>query len=337
MTKNILIDLPIEPTAMERLRSIPGVQVKTIDHIEDFRHVPVEVISDVHIEFCAFPPQNFDDMRQIEFIQICSAGYSQLFNLSLPERGVRASNGRGIFDIPIAEWNIAMLVNLARDLRGMIRNQDAGIWDRSAQFQVEIRGKTVGLWGYGGIGRETARMARALGLRVHVLSQTGVHPRENIYVVEGTGDPKGVLPDRVFVAGQEHEFLSDLDFLILAMPLTKKTEGLIGETELRSLRPSAFVLNPARGPIIQEGALLRALREGWIAGAALDTHYRYPMLPDHPLWRFPNVIMTPHISGSALSPWFLVRAWDVFLQNVERFFSGAPLLNELTASQLHGN
>ena len=137
-------------------------------------------------------------------------------------------------------------------------------------------GKTVGLWGYGGIGRETARMARALGLRVHVLSQTGVHPRENIYVVEGTGDPKGVLPDRVFVTGQEHEFLSDLDFLILAMPLTKKTEGLIGEAELRSLRPSAFVLNPARGPIIQEQALLTALRENWIAGAALDTHYQVP-------------------------------------------------------------
>jgi phosphoglycerate dehydrogenase-like enzyme len=337
MTKNILIDIPIEPTALARLRSIPDVQVKVIEHIEDFRHVPVEVVSDVHIEFCAFPPQNFADMRQIEFIQICSAGYSQLFNLDLSERGVRAANGRGIFDIPIAEWNIAMLVNLARDLRGMIRNQDAGIWDRSARFQVEIRGKTVGLWGYGGIGRETARMARALGLRIHVLTQKGVHPRENVYAVEGTGDPLGEVPDRVFVSGEEKEFLSTLDFLILTMPLTKKTDGLIGEAELRSLKPSAFVLNPARGPIIQEQALLTALREGWIAGAALDTHYRYPMLPDHPLWTFPNVIMTPHISGSALSPWFLVRAWDVFLQNVDRFIKGAPLLNELTASQLHGH
>lgn len=337
MTKNILIDLPVEPAALERLRSLPGVQVEVIDHVEDFRHIPSEVIRDVHIEFCAFPPQNFAEMRQIEFIQICSAGYSQLFELGLPERGVRAANGRGIFDVPIAEWNIAMLVNLARNLRGMIRNQDAGIWERGAEFQVEIRGKTVGLWGYGGIGRETARMARALGLRVHVLSPTGVRPRPNVYVVPGTGDPEGVLPDRVFVAGEEKEFLSSLDFLILAMPLTKRTESLIGEAELRSLKPTAFVLNPARGPIIQEQALLKALDEGWIAGAALDTHYRYPMLPEHPLWRYPNVIMTPHISGSALSPWFLIRAWDVFMQNVERFLKGAPLLNELTASQLHGD
>jgi phosphoglycerate dehydrogenase-like enzyme len=96
------------------------------------------------------------------------------------------------------------------------------------------------------------------------------------------------------------------------------------------------VLNPSRGPLIQEAALLRALREGWIAGAALDTHYAYPLPSDHTLWRLPNVIMTPHISGSAESPHFLTRIWDIFLQNVERYRSGKPLLNELTAAQLRG-
>ena len=110
----------------------------------------------------------------------------------------------------------------------------------------------------------------------------------------------------------------------------------MGEAELRALRPTAYVLNPARGPLIQEQALLKALREGWIAGAALDTHYHYPMPPDHPLWAMPNVIMTPHISGSGGSPFFLQRIWDIFVQNVERFQKGEPLLNELTASQLRG-
>jgi phosphoglycerate dehydrogenase-like enzyme len=106
---------------------------------------------------------------------------------------------------------------------------------------------------------------------------------------------------------------------------------------LRALRPGAFVLNPARGPIIQEQALLRALQEKRIAGAALDTHYHYPLPPEHPLWKLPNAILTPHISGSTLSPRYRLRLWDIFAQNVERFTRGDPLLNELTAVQLAGS
>jgi len=106
--------------------------------------------------------------------------------------------------------------------------------------------------------------------------------------------------------------------------------------ELRAMRPTAYLLNPARGPLVQEHALLRALSEGWIAGAALDTHFQYPMPPEHPLWRLPNVIMTPHISGSSGSPFFLQRVWDIFVQNVERLRQNKPLLNLLTPKQLNG-
>jgi phosphoglycerate dehydrogenase-like enzyme len=275
-------------------------------------------------------------MPRLRWVQIASTGYTQLIGHGLTARGIRATNARGCFDVPIAEWNIAMMVNLARDVRQMIRNQDAAVWDRSAIFQQEIRGATVGLWGYGGIGRETARLARQLGLRVHVLSRRGVGPRRNMYTVPGTGDPEGNLPHRVFRAGEELEFLGGLDFLIVALPLTKMTEGLIGERELRALPRRAFILNPARGPIIRQEPLLRALRENWIAGAALDTHYQYPMPPDHPLWRFPNVIFTPHISGSSLSPRYQERLWDIFLINLERFARGEPLLNELTPAELAG-
>ena len=155
-------------------------------------------------------------------------------------------------------------------------------------------------------------------------------------MVPGTGDPEGVLPDRVFSPGQERAFLSALDFLVLSMPLTKRTEGLVTAEYLKMMPPHAFVLNPARGPLIAEDALLQALREGWIAGAALDTHYYYPMPPEHPLWHFPNVIMTPHVSGSTMSPRFLERLWDLLIQNVERYAAGGSLLNELTASQLSG-
>src|SRR6185437_14237965 len=132
-----------------------------------------------------------------------------------------------------AEWNLAMMINLTRDLHGMFRNQERAIWDKAERFQQEIRDKVVGLWGYGGIGRETARLAKAFGMAVHVLSRSGVGPRQDAYVLPGTGDPQGVLPDRVFTSGQELDFLAGLDFLVLALPRTQRTTGLIGVRELQ--------------------------------------------------------------------------------------------------------
>ncbi|HRE08100.1 MAG TPA: D-2-hydroxyacid dehydrogenase [Opitutaceae bacterium] len=332
-----LIDVPIEPSALAALQATGRHTFTVIDPPgEAVRPLDPALIRDADGLFCSLPPKNFAEMTAVRWVQLASTGYSQLFGLDLPARGIRATNCRGCFDVPIAEWCVAMMVNLARDARQMIRNQEAAIWDRSAQFQREIRGLTVGLWGYGGIGRETARLARQLGLKVHVLARSGVGPRGDVYTVPGTGDPDGTLPDRVFRAGEELAFLGSLDFLIVGLPLTKATDGLIGERELRALRPTAYVLNPARGPIIRQEALLQALREKWIAGAALDTHYHYPMPPDHPLWKFPNVIFTPHISGSSLSPRFKERLWDIFSINVGRIERGEPLLNELTPAQLAG-
>ncbi len=116
-------------------------------------------LHDVDALFCTFPPTNFADMRALRWVQISSTGYSQLLGLDLAARGIRATNARGCFDVPIGEWCIAMMVNLVRDLRQMIRNQECATWDRSEVFQRELRGMTVGLWGYGGLGRETARLA----------------------------------------------------------------------------------------------------------------------------------------------------------------------------------
>lgn len=333
----ILVDMPVDRRRFEELRSLPDIQVDTVEPEERARALPEALLREAHVLFCMLPPTNFDRMQQLQWMQIGSAGYSQLFDLNLPDRGIRAANARGCNDVPIAEWNIAMMINLARDLRQMIRNQDACVWDRAAPFQREIRGLTAGVWGYGGIGRETARLAKALGMRVHVLARKQVGPAGDVYRVRGTGDPEGTLPDAVFEPPHVEAFLTDLDFLILAMPLTPATEGIVGERELRLLKPEAYLLNPARGPLVQEESLLRALREGWIAGAAIDTHYRYPLEPEHPLWRMPNIILTPHISGSSLSPCFRDRVWDIFVQNVQRFRSGEPLLNELTADQLRGN
>jgi len=292
-----------------------------------------ELAASAEILFCDHPPVNLDEMTALRLIQVASVGTTQLDGLGLAERGIRVCNARGAFDVPIAEWNVTMMINLLRDMRGMIRNQEAAVWDRDPHFQQELRGSTVGIWGYGGIGRETARLGKALGLTIHALTRHGSPgPREDIYCLPGTGDPEGKFPDRFFTPDQTEEFLAGLDFLILAIPMSPQNEGIVGEAELAALPGHAFVLNPARGPLIQEAALLRALEKGEIAGAALDTHYHYPMPPDHPLWKMPNVIMTPHISGSSGSPHFLSRTWDILSQNAARYASDSSLLNEVTMS-----
>lgn len=332
---------PHEPT-LKALQADPGLDIQMVTepyggHGVGRTRWPVEWMRDTEIMFTSgVMPSTLEDANAMKFIQLGSAGYEEALPLNLPARSIRAANSLGIFDIAIAEWNICMIISLARDLRGMIRNQEYGIWDRHKRFQRELRDSVVGFWGYGGLARETARQAKALGLKIHVLARNGVKARPNNYLVPGTGDREGTLPDRVFSMEQKKEFLNGLDFLIVAMPATPVSIGSIGEEELHALPPHCCLLNPARGPLIKEEALLRALREGWIAAAALDTHYHYPMPADHPLWRFPNVIMTPHVSGSSDTQHFLPRSWDIFAQNIKRYRNGEPLLNELSTSALRG-
>src|SRR5262249_9757596 len=161
---------------------------------------------------------------------------------------------------------------LVRDLRSVLRDQEHGVWRRETRYQQDLRGKVVGLWGYGGIGRETARLVRALGMTRHVLTRKRVRPRNHPHTPPRTGHPAGALPHRAFAPEMKGAFLNSLDFLILALPHTRASDGLIGPEELAAMRRGAFLLNPARGPIVQEAVLLDALRKGHLGGAALDTH-----------------------------------------------------------------
>ncbi|MDF1740915.1 MAG: D-2-hydroxyacid dehydrogenase [Verrucomicrobiales bacterium] len=331
--KKILANIPPDSDAAARLEEPGQFQINRVEKPTADWLAGDSV--DAEILFADGPPSDFAEMNSLQFIQLGSVGYTQLQGLNLAGRGIRVSNARGVFDVPIAEWNIAMMINLVRDMRGLVRNQESGTWDRDARFQKEIRGSVVGIWGYGGIGRETARMGKLLGLEIHVMTRRHPQPTgPDIYRVNGTGDPDATLPDRFFTPDETEAFLSGLDFLILAMPLHPENEGIIAEAELAALHNDAFLLNPARGPLVKEAALLNALESGQIAGAALDTHYHYPMPPEHPLWKFPNVIMTPHISGSSGSSYYLSRVWDIFAQNLKRLERGEPLLNELTEREV---
>ncbi len=326
----ILIDVPVYKPGLDRLNALADVSVRVCDPVsEKAIERPKSLIEDIDLLFCSEPPKNLDHMKNLKWIQIASSGYEHLILLQLPERGIVATNARGVFDVPIAEWCISMIVNLTRNLPKMFRHQMAGHWDRGEGFQGEVRGRTVGFWGYGGLSRETARLAKAMGMRVHVLTHSGIRPRKHIYCVPGTGDPEGILPDEKFLPDRKFEFLSGLDYLIIGLPLKEKTRGMVKAEDLQALPGSAMLLNPARGPIIRENDLIQALKEGWIAGAALDAHYYYPMPKDHPSWFMPNVIMTPHIAGSMRSTHFPERIWDLFVQNVERYKAGKTLLNQL--------
>jgi len=162
------------------------------------------------------------------------------------------------------------------------------------------------------------------------------HIRPLTYCVNNIGDPGGIYLDRVFSPAQMAEFMGGLDYLVVTMPHTASTAGLIGEKELRMLPPAAVLINPARAKIIDEDVFFRCMKEGWIRGASIDVHYAYPLPPGHPVWKLPNLVMTPHISGSGGSPYFLSRAYDIFIQNLERQLKNEPLLNELSEAHLRG-
>jgi phosphoglycerate dehydrogenase-like enzyme len=325
----ILIETPLAAPDLALLQR-PGVEVRQIPKQDAVWDLPTDFVPEMLL--CKVPPRHLDDPPGLKVIQIGSVGYEHLIGHAFEDRPIRVCNARGVFDTAIGEWNLGMMFALARDLRGMIRNQEHAVWDRSDRFAQELRGRVVGLWGYGGIGRETARLAKAFGMTVHVLTRSGVGPR-SYWCPDGTGDPEGILPDRVFTTEQRKEFLSGLDFLILALPHTRESDRMIGLEELETLPRRAVVLNPSRGRIIQEVALLEALRRHIIAGAALDTHFHNPLPADHPLWRFPNVILTPHVSGSDKSGRYLPRIARLFAKNVTRYREGRLLLNELTREE----
>lgn len=329
----LVCKIPLEVPGRRHLEAIPGLTVHVLDYQDGRWDLRDDLVPGTEVLLCKVPPGNLDKMKELRLIQLASVGYEHLRRLQLGRLPLRVCNARGIFDTAIGEWNLAMMIALQRDLRSMIRNQEASRWERPARLQQEVRGRVVGLWGYGGIGRETARLAKALGMIVHVLTRSGVKPRHDAYALPMSGDPDGVLPDRVFTAGQERDFLAGLDFLILALPRTRQSNGMVGEAELKALPRSAYLLNPARGPIVQEAALVRALHEGWIAGAALDTHFAYPLPPEHPLWQFPNVILTPHIAGADHSRDFSARIADLTAQNLARLYANRPLFNEISQAE----
>ena len=223
------------------------------------------------------------------------------------------TNASGVHPIPISEHILAFLLAFARGFHRAMRAQGRNEWIPQEQQEglFELAGKTMVLVGVGAIGERTAEVATALGMRV-----LGVR-RDPTVGVEGVEGMVG--PDRLL------DLLPEADFLVLTVPLTHETQGMIGERELRAMKPTAYVVNIGRGGTIQESGLIRALQEGWIAGAGLDVFETEPLPEDSPLWAMDNVIITAHYAG--LTPRYHERAMAIFLDNLQRYRAGEPLRN----------
>lgn len=332
---DVLIAEEVYAPVLEEIRRHEGrLRLKIIPRQERSRTLDLELLGDPEILMATFPPRNLRDLGRLRWLQLGSAGYEQIFDLPVVEMGITVTNASGVSDVPIAEWCLLMMFLFERDFRRVLDNQSARLWDRDPKFQSELRGRLVGIFGYGSIGREIGRQCRALGLRIWVMNRSAIGRRNNRFLLEGTGDPDGTLPERVFRLDEMEEFLPPLDYLVLALPRTPRTEGILGEYHLRLLKPSAVLLNAARAELVEESALLAVLRENRIAGAALDVHYRFPLPAGHPFWELQNVILTPWISGSTGSPYYLQRLWRLFKENLGRYLAGEPLLNVIPPQEL---
>lgn len=285
---------------------------------------------DEEILYGFMPPRNLAAAPRLKWMQLHSAGINHLINMNHPilQSDIRLTTASGVHDVPIGEFAIGMMFALARHVPQMVRQQERAEWPKHKWglfLGTELRGKTLGVVGYGSIGREAARIAKqGFAMRVLALTRSGNRPNRG-YVVPGVGDPEGNLPDAWFAREQLRDLLAQSDFVLISTPLTAETRHLIAAPELHAMKPTAFIVNIARGGIIDEAALVRALKERWIAGAGLDVFEKEPLPAESELWKQENALLAPHIAGA--TPHYDDRAVDLFCENLRRYLRGDELLN----------
>jgi phosphoglycerate dehydrogenase-like enzyme len=248
---------------------------------------------------------------RLRWVHSRAAGLDGVLFPALAASPVPLTNGRGVFSQPLGEFVVGAALFFAKDFRRMLHSQQAGKWD---QFDVQVvDGQTMAIVGYGDIGRAIASRARALGMKVLALRRRPA---------QSEGDP---LVDEVFGPERKHEMLARADYVVAAAPLTAETRGMIGAAEFAVMKRTAVVMNVGRGPVIEEAALIRALQENRIRGAALDVFDREPLPDAHPYYTLENVLLSPHCADH--TPEWLADAMRFFLDQFGRFQTGQPLLN----------
>jgi len=318
---NILVIGAIGEECLRQIASIsPRVKVQDVSDLSvaDYRGDPAAreqfdaLLAEAEVVFAFRLPRDlFARAHNLKWIQVMSAGVDRFLNNELRQSSVMLTNVSGIHATPIAEFVISFMLMFVKQAPQFFDLKQKKQWQRVTP--AVLRSKTVGIVGLGSIGREVARLSRAFGMRVIAIRRSarpGARARNVDLML-----PREQLP----------QLLSDSDFVVLAPPLTPETEKMIGEAELHAMKPTAYLINVGRGRIVDEEALVRALSEGWIAGAGLDVFATEPLPSTSKLWELPNVILSHHVSGGMED--YNVQATGVFCENLKRYLEGKRLLN----------
>jgi phosphoglycerate dehydrogenase-like enzyme len=310
---------------LDRIReAAPGARIVTLSR-EGLTDEPVD---DVEVLLRGWLSSDaFDRLLarapKLTWVHSASAGVERALTPAALERGIVITNARGVFSRPIAEYVLMMILAVSRRLPGLLELQRERTWQPLEG--VELRDVTVGIVGLGSIGRAVGALATAFGCRVVAVRR---------HSEQGSGSsgeaPGEAILDRVGGPDTLPQLLAESDFVVLAAPLTPETENMIDGDALAAMKPSAWLINVARGRLIDERALIHALRDGGIGGAVLDTFRDEPLPPTSPFYDLPNVIVTPHTSWS--SGRVLDRSVELFCDNLRRYAAGEPLLNVVDPS-----
>ena len=270
------------------------------------------LLSEAEVLFGFISPKNIIARApKLKWFQVTSAGVDRHQGTEIWNSKVKITGVSGIHATPIGEFVMGLMLMFAKNTPLSFKMKQTRQWQR--YMSGTLRGKTVGIIGLGHIGGEVARLSKAFGMKV-------VATRRSAKAADKAKNVDLVLP-----TSRMKELLGQSDYVVLTLPLTPETKNIIGEAELKAMKPTAYIMNIGRGSLIDQDALIKALDEKRIAGAGLDVTVPEPLPKDNRLWDFDNVILSPHISGGMED--YMLRATELFCENLKRYIAGKRLLN----------
>jgi len=326
---DVLIHYPMSEEQVETLRALSDRLRFTLYSVEDFTRIPLEAKSQAEVLLTSETLSIPEEMPHLCWIQFARAGIGFIQGSPLLERkGFVATSLSGAIAPKVAEYALMAMLALGHRLPDIMGFQGKKLWppDRWNRFRpLELRSNTVGLVGYGSIAREIARLLLPFEVDILATKRDLMALEDDGYTPAGTGDPEGVLFKRLYPVEALKSMLKLCDFVVVCLPLTENTQGVIGAPELAAMKDGACLVALGRGGQVDEGALVKALRAGKLAGAVLDVFAQEPLPPESPLWEAPNLVITPHIAGNTFRYAQLVL--DLFSENLTRYLKGEPLFN----------
>ena len=334
-TVEVLITISFEESLLNQLINVSPQLSITVFRARKPEEIPPEILTRTEVLYTTRLLPLPEQAPNLRWIQFHWAGVDHALDapiLKVP--GVVGTHLSGASASQLAEFTLMMMLALGHHMPDLNALQQKAEWpsERWERFSpLELRNSTVGLVGYGSIGRQIARLLYGFGAKVLAAKRDAMHPEDTGYTPEGLGDPNGDYVLRLYPTQALQSMLKECDFVIVTVPLTPGTRGLLGPTELAAFKPSAYLIDIGRGGVVDQAALIAALREHKIAGAALDVFPEEPLPADNPLWKLPNVIISPHIGGYSTA--YDERAVALFAENLTRYLAGLPLYNQIDLSK----